>query len=635
VFFSVLFCISTLSHAIGTANELFELPLSDLANVKVKGSTLTPHQLRDTPSAITIFSREQISRIGVNTLDELIGLVPGFQSYRQGEQGNHQAISSRGRRTGGAGVSEILIMLDGHRVSEAGNDGSATIMPSIPLFNIKSIEFIRGPGSAIYGSNAMMGVINIVTVNHVNEAKVSYGSFDKKTTELLLSQRLGAADVELFARYEDSNGDDYTVLSGGTSNSFVKTDDPETNKDLHLKASLANSKLSWIHTDRDSKNFYVLDSLANETNRVESYFDSVSISHLINWADVDTTFSVYANQTQLKIRNIFGPSELMSDLNSEEKRATIGNNWRIDDSRSVQFGAEYRNTKVTDATASNSVGTLTLVEPEQQRIFGLYGQYQHAISTQTQLNLGLRYDDYSLVGSNLSPRLGIVHHLNDNHTFKLLYGEAFRAPSHAELGLTNNPVVKGNPDLAAETVETIDLIWLGQWQQTLISIGYFENHFDQAITLSSNVPATYVNSPQDPSKGLELELIQDISTNWQLQASLTHLSSKPEEAIREADNVASLTINYHATQWNFNMAAEFTDNREMLFGGRNPSKQRLSSYWLLRSKFQYAIDSQWTLSLEGNNLLDQDYETPPQSGNLTNGIPNKGTDIQASVQYSF
>jgi len=132
--------------------------------------------------------------------------------------------------------------------------------------------------------------------------------------------------------------------------------------------------------------------------------------------------------------------------------------------------------------------------------------------------MGLSYDNFSQIGTNLSPRVGLIHEINDHHSLKLLYGGAFRAPHEANLNVINNLVLLGNSNLQPKTVKTWDLIWVGQWPHTGITLGYFETRFKNAIVEIAGNGGTrqFKNEPQGPVKGLEFELSHEINAQWLL-----------------------------------------------------------------------------------------------------------------------
>ena len=154
----LLFVLSLtyLSSAVAeTSIDLFEMPLEELMQLHVNSSTLTDKTLRTAPSSITVFTHQQIQNLGINYLHELMNYVPGFQSFRQAESGDEYYHSSRGLRVG-TSSREVLILVDGQRLNREFDN--ATGAPMMALGNIEKVEFIRGPGSAIYGSNAFAGV---------------------------------------------------------------------------------------------------------------------------------------------------------------------------------------------------------------------------------------------------------------------------------------------------------------------------------------------------------------------------------------------------------------------------------------------------------------------------------------------
>lgn len=172
---SILLAFSSCSAAV----DLYALSIEELFDLNVTGSTLSTENLKTVPSAVTVFEYKEIKRLAVSSLDELMPLVPGFQAYRSSSSSLHTQVSSRGRRIGNT-ASEILILIDGQRIEDPRASGSTVVMPKIPLSHIEKVEFIRGPGASIYGSNAMMGIINIYTRTNNNEIGLSYGSFNQK-----------------------------------------------------------------------------------------------------------------------------------------------------------------------------------------------------------------------------------------------------------------------------------------------------------------------------------------------------------------------------------------------------------------------------------------------------------------------
>ncbi len=654
----------------GMQEDFFSMSLEELLQVEVYSSTLTPESLKTVPSALTVFTQLEIDRMGLDTLGELMNLVPGFQSYRSSSSSLSAPFSSRGRRIGNV-PAEILVMIDGHRLDSPQSSGSTTLAPNYPLRYIEKVEFIRGPGAAVYGSNAMMGVINITTRTNVNALTASYGSFNRRQIFIQTSEKFTDMTVDLFGRIDVDDGTRYN-LPDTFSNNRIDTDDPRMIADLNLKLAWQNTRINIQHSQFETENFYELNTISNGFNAREGAFDSISLQHDFAWQKVESYLWLSYNFVSATLSSqITAPGALAGISNPAsndalfikadfddyaETRIQLHNDWEINTLNRLQFGIELRRLDAPEAIARNNFdlgdlasqnlpirfyGGLLPTTPVQARskrdIIGLYGQYQHQLTETTSLTLGLRYDDFSDIGSQVSPRLGIVQELNENHSLKLLYGEAFRAPSESELNLLNNPVLLGNSDLKPETVQNWDLIWIGQWSQTGLSLGYYESHFkDSIVQIELNNGTTqFQNKDQDPTQGIEFELSQELNSNWLLRASYSYIIDKPDLSFREADQSGSMSANYQYHKWNANLVATYTGEREFSTNGNSTTLITLDDYWLVYGKLQYNFTLALEVFLQAKNLLDENYTTPTASSSLNEGVPNRGRELLAGLSWKF
>jgi outer membrane receptor protein involved in Fe transport len=648
--------------------SFFALSLEELLQVEVTGSTLTSENIRTVPSAVTVFTHQEIQRMGVDTLDELMNFVPGFQSYRTATTPANYPFSARGRRIGFP-AAEILILVNGQRLAGPRTSGSEMLVPKFPLMHIARVEFIRGPGSVMYGSNAMLGVINIVTRSDVNEIQVGYGSFDRQQMHLLTSQQLGEVTLDLFVHHESDQGDDYRVPDSFSVNQ-VDTDDPRELTNLDLKLQWRDTQINVQHNQIRAENFYEIDRVSNGVNQQKSELSSFSIKQDFPGAAVDSWLWLSYSISTLEVSNqlsdpgaftaISSPSSsepLFSGADYEKYNEMRGQwhfDWEINDRSRLQYGIEVRHMDAPETRAKSNFdfgdlvnGTIPIrsydglqenapLQSESNRdIVGLYGQYQRQLLEATYLTLGLRHDEFSHIGSNLSSRFGLVQEIGDHHSLKLLFGEAFRAPSENELNLVNNPILLGNPDLKPETVQTWDLIWIGQWKHTAFSLGYFENHFKDAIVQAplSDGTIQYENKDQNTVKGVEFELSHELNKFWLVRGTYSTIFEKPDLTFREADQFASLMVNRQQGNWNANLAATYFCQREILTAGN--SRDTLDAYWQLSSKLSCQLRPDWHVFLQIKNLLDEEYYTPPENSLIRNGVPNRGREFLIGMRYNF
>ncbi len=307
-----------------------------------------------------------------------------------------------------------------------------------------------------------------------------------------------------------------------------------------------------------------------------------------------------------------------------ETRIMWHNDWSNNSYDSLQFGIELRQIDSPEVIAENnfdmgdlansnipiryygSLLSTTRVQAKSRRdIAGIYVQYQQQFFDNTHLTMGLRHDEFSHIGAQLSPRFALVHELNSHHSIKLLYGEAFRAPAEGELYLLNNPVVVGNPDLVPETVQSSELIWLGQWPHSGISLGYFESRFKDAIVqVNSGNGFVFDNVEQEPSKGVELEVSHQLTESWLVGGTYTYFLETPTLSFRESDNLASFRVNYQQANWNGNLAANYQSNKDMPARDSNGERITLDGFWQLFGKVRYYLRSDLQIFIQGKNLLN-------------------------------
>ncbi len=651
----------------GNGNDVFELSLEELMQVKVSGATLTEEGLQRVPSAVTVFTREQIRRLGVDNIEELLNLVPGFQRYRQGGDGLIYTFSARGRRIN-SGVGEILTLVDGLPITSPRVGNNANTLAGVAAENVERVEFIRGPGSAIYGSNAMMGVINIVTTRFRHEAKLLTGSFNRKAGELLWAGTWDEVSLDLHTRVDHDDGDRF-IVHDTFSPALITTSDARSLADLYLKFKWRDTAFHFRRGTREVDQFYVFDLLSNDINQTQSSRNQYALTQAFEWGPMHSQIMLSAtddHQEQSAQLLPAGALAAISDPASSEPllaravfesskiQLTWHNDWALDDG-SVQWGADLRRIKTTKAIAYNNfdlhdlanglfpvryydemLPTTALEKLSERDNIALYAQYLRPITDSTDLTLGVRWDDYQEIGDHVSPRGGLIHQINPVHTVKLLYGEAFRAPSNGELDLINNPVILGNPDLKPETVATWDLIWMANWQQLAISAGYFRNHFeDSIITVPLGSVIQYQNAEQGPSRGVELELNYQLNEEWLLRATAMHLFTKPDNAFREADDMFSLSLSWQHDVWRAGVTAVHHGERERAINASNSTRTELPAYWVFDGKLTYQVNPDFDVFVQGRNLTDKTYETPPQSYTLTQGTINRGRELALGIHWTF
>lgn len=654
--------------AYGVDNDYLNMDIEQLLQVPVSGSTLRDESLNTAPTAVTVFTHADIERMGVNYLYELLSFAPGYQNVRTGNCADCYAFSARGRRTSEQ-AREILLLVDGRVFNNPRSGSAETALPLYPLANIERVEIMRGPGSAIYGSNAFMGVINIITRQNASELHLSAGNLNQRLAQLLWSSTF--ADnwkINLFAHVNQDAGQTYKVKDT-FSDDLISISDASHAWNLDFSIANENTKFSLAMNKDVDLGFYQFENTQNNFNESTKALNNFSVEQKFTLLD-DMKSKLSLGVTQVSYTTHFAimgagqvagiskpasnaPMLLIPHFEGKSIRLLQSNDKTLSDKSSFQFGFQYARDSIDKGDALNNYDLADLAQKHfpiryygdfsqrtplnlaaSRRYLGGYGQYLHEFSNGGRLTLGGRYDNYSEIGKHFSPRLGWVQPLFVNQTLKLLYGEAYRAPSMAEMELINNPVLQGNPNLSYEVAKTWDLIWMGHWSATNFTLDLFHNNFNQPIVtgLIGNT-RTYINGLDEQSTGIEMELVQNINEHWQLRATYTDLVDLPESAFREADQLASLTINYHSGLWNVNVAGTYEGEKSGLTKAGTYS--RLDGRLLWNTKVRYDFSESYTLSLQAKNAANHFYVSPAQGNNLAQGVPYRGREISLQMDIHF
>jgi outer membrane receptor protein involved in Fe transport len=336
-----------------------------------------------------------------------------------------------------------------------------------------------------------------------------------------------------------------------------------------------------------------------------------------------------------------------------EDRFLLHTDWLIMSGVDTQIGFEIRRVDSPEQTALSNfdIEALSLgeypvpsyvdhwqpsviLESSERDIWGAYLQYRHTLSDALAINLGVRHDKAEEIGSYTSPRAGLIWQLTPQQTLKILYGEAFRMPSELELNLLNNPVLRGNKDLAPETIKTIDVIWLWNSSHLSYSAAYFKNRYEDAIVQKDNGDGTrqYQNSQLEDSQGIELEAYYKWDERWLFRAAFTKLFKTPDLMFRESEDIASATISHQWQSTVASLTASYAGSRNTLIGSE---LSELPAYGLLNGKIAYQVNKNWYGYLQGKNLTNKEYRTPTAGASLSEGTPNRGRELLMGIDWSF
>lgn len=639
-----------------------QLNLEELLDVPVTGSTLTQESLKTVPSVVTVFTHEQIDRLGLDYLYELLRLVPGFQVSRNADNPFNYTYSAGGRRLGNRAL-EILLVVDGRLFGNPRAVGADTGVSLFPLAQIERVEVIQGPGSALYGSGAYTGVINVITRKGISNVKVSLGSDNRHQLDWHWSEQFGDWQNDLFVHTYGDDGQTYHLSDGRVTSDARR--ELDFNWDLHDERRRIQA--AWYRLQ--GEDFYTLERVLNGFNEYRQQLRHLSVEqqfqpadywglHLtLAYRDGEQHFHAPLVNAGLLVSVSNPPStEPMLAKVTFKTRATqltLANELNLEAWGNLQFGLDWQNAEEDETYGHTNYNLEELVKRQglvtyygdfdysvvvekaiDRDTTGIYGQWIYDLNAATRMTLGGRYDYYESIGDHISPRLGFVHQLNAIHSLKLLYGEAFRAPNFVEVALLNNPYLAGNPNLDHELVKTWNLAWIATGRRMGLEFAGFYSQYENPILAGiQGTTRIYINGPDQEAQGASLDLHYQLDSHWLMRLSYTHLYDLPDSAFAESDQLAAAVFNYQRGRWNCSLSANYQGARQYLISASQ--RGYLPGYWLANGQISYSFSPETRLRFSVKNLLDESYSSPALGVGIQGGVPNRGREASVGMDWQF
>ena len=653
---SIFYSDKALSN-IESEDDLFDLSFEQLLDVNISLATKTDETRSSVPSSITVFNQQQISLLGVSNAYELMNFVPGFQSTRGDWVG---AVPKEHTRGIYLDSGNVLVMINGQRLNEPSFGKASVYMPFIPVELIERVEFIRGPGSALYGSNAFLGVMNVVTTSERNQLSASIGEHGELQAGFSFNKELYDG-LKIHSNLSVNKRDGETYSFG--------TKDPLESYFFELGAK-------WHNLDINvRKNATQLDefiNLAGASKGNHHHSENTALQATYIWLNNDlwhlsTSFDFIRHEIESNgliasaddanlVGDFFvGPAWATKDL-----ALKFDGSYQFSDLLQVNFGAEYSEEKQFKAGVISSYYDYqsgnTLLENqyylgETRKIeshppfknllasfdsYALYSQAKYISSEQLTIFVGVRFDEVKSIDSKLSPRLALIYDLDEKHTLKLQYGESFRTPVSNEL-YSNDDVTVGNPDLKSEYVKTTELVWHTENQHWQMDVVFFNNELKDFINLVATDQAqtrfTFDNVFEASMQGVEVNSNFNLTENTWFEAGFTQLFDEPINPSFKRFASAAITHQLDFLQLSVNTI--WRD--EVLVASQDKSLSedfKQSDYFLLGLTASWNIDKDSAIILKAQNLFNKQYKVfDPR---VTNGIvPTQSRKLQLQYRQTF
>jgi iron complex outermembrane receptor protein len=570
------------NDSINNVIKLTDLSLEELMNIKVVTASGYLQTTAEAPSTITVITAKQIADRGYEQLEDALRDIPGIDMIHINGYAP-TLIYFRGMY--GAENLRALLMIDG--IVENNILGSNDMAgPAYSLHNAERIEIIWGPVSALYGSNAFGGVINIITkkgsdINGLH-AEQGFGSFNTSFTKLNMGLRksnwefsvagtLYSTDGPYF-KNRDPNYSGYYIYKAYSINSSLSYYAKKTKTTLGYRTyrtpmgwgTYANSATSYLGLPSQGNNNLGILGIIQRNIRGEkpglddSYLRTLFIQNewkpneKLNLFSRVTYRETGIGEDSYIYVTVDGNRLIRSGIASYSNRISgeLSANYIFSEKHRLTAGVEYTRDNVEQGARNSTYdpNTIYLIDGRDTVVnlystylarkydirnnFGSYLQYilNTSLLGKTNFTLGLRYDHNSYFGDAVSPRIAIVNQPSQKVTFKFQYGNAFRAPTNLEI---HQPPPTGNFQLKQERITTYEVNAIYTPSKKLrIQVNGFRNELTDVIILGN---LTGINLDKNPGvinvNGVEGILDIAFAKSISGFVNLTYQDSKGENLI--------------------------------------------------------------------------------------------------------
>ena len=605
-------------------------------------------------ASVSVITRDEIKAFGWRTLAQALASLPGIHTTYDRQ---YTYLGTRSFGLPGDYNTRVLVAINGNRINPSQYD-AGMIGSEFPLDVdlIERIEYIAGPGGAVYGQNAMFGVVNVITrsgakVDGGELAAAWQGSQSMREGRISWGKQLdNGVDVLLSASAMRSRGEDRAMAFPGADGYGFSTSgvaaglDGERDQEFFARAGRGPWAVDFVYSDRrkdDPTAMFFTDPLAPGQYERDEYL----LTQLQYQDD-------FAGNTVNVLGRLFLGRQRWSGMYTyfgEQNDSSGSGDWQGGELRLLYsglahhrllLGLELQNNVHIDFSNDNRTtpGLDTKITGSGWRA-GIYAQDEWRLSETWSTTLGLRVDGSNDTHAELSPRFALIWQATPVTTLKALYGRAYRPPNAYERDYDDGAIQMGNPALGDEEIDTLELVVDHRMVHDFnLRASIYRWALHDLITLGTD-PIS--GKPQFQSGGDATASGMELSADkaWDSGARLRASVSWQDVAYVSGGDLPN------SPNWlgklNYSTPLPWVGLRlgyELQYDARRLSKDgtSLDSYWL--SNLNLVADK-WVkgmeLSLGVRNLFDQDYRHPGADSNWQNALEQDGRSVRARLEFRF
>ncbi|MDQ2642085.1 MAG: TonB-dependent receptor [Pseudomonadota bacterium] len=629
--------------------DLTDLSLEQLLELKIVGASKYAQTQDEVAAAAIVITRQEIQAFGWRTLNEALASLPGIHTTD-----NHQitSLGARGFGLPGDFNTRLLVMINGNRVNEPIYD-SGISGQGFPLDMdlIERIEFIPGPGGAVYGQNAMFGVVNVITraassldggeiaaayqdPQSLREGRASWGrQFDNGVGVLVSVSGMNAAGEDLFFDYGAAG------IAG-----VARGMDGEKTRRVFAQVergpwTIEHSFASWLK--QDPTGTFNSDPLA-PGQHIESKLAVTQLQYEDRFATDSLTLSARVFRSSLQYRTLlkFGGDDFASDTQSRLYGGELRLLYTGLNHHKLMLGIEGQESPRSEQVVpvSGDPADNLLISSPGHRL-GVYAQDEWEISDRFAATLGLRLDHNDVTGTAASPRTGLIWQATAATTVKALYGRAHRAPNAYERDYDDGVSLVGNPGLQGERIDTFELVTDHRvGQRTSLRASLYQWNMKRLITLGlhpDNGIPQYQSGEEITARGAELSVDRTWDSGVRLRSSLSLQDvayRSGAELLNSPDVLGKANLSGPLPWGGIRASYELHyESQRLTNDGSHLGGYTVSNLTLSKSARSRGLEA----SLGIYNLFDKHYATPGATSNWQNAFDQHGRSVRIKLGYQF
>jgi len=649
---------------------LFSLSLEELMTIQVSSTSYFDETLWNSSASVSVINHERWQQTGAQNVSEALAYLPATTVVSAFSGGSDLVIRGYGNRSSVKGLAIRLddVPMNSYRLSSGAQD-----IHQYQLGTLSSIELVRGAGSAMHGANAFHGVLSMASKEALplqHDIGAEMGDDGYHQTHILsgmqLSNNLRSSMALSYSDRPDQHRRyQYTDPTTQINAYGERAAEIESYSAIYKLISDAQSDSSY------GVNFYALHHKSNQAPGVGRLLGGISFGFDEDWTDKHQSLQMakamyqqqLSNNLELDINSYYfttqdkfsadarrSPLARKLDEHRNEKHwgaSFILKTVEADAKNRLALGYEYQyttlskfseNITLNNGDSSTKEGPGVGVEREVNSLI-VDGRYQIKADT-WQLVYGARLDHYNDVGHHFSPRISLLYSPSKNAMYKIIYGNAFRAPELLAI-VGTPPQIQPNPDVKPEVIDSIELSWLYRQRSWHSNLTLFNTQWQEGIenhaTDNPDFFSIYENSSRHEAYGVEATVNQ----HWQkvsLDSSLSYVKSRNLSTNLDYENFPEYIINLALgyTRMAKNLDA-FLHQRIQLQSKESTASDvitpnKLPNFYRTDLVLQWHARKNMDVHFNIRNLFDRNNllaaSTPHE-----NGIPDRRFNFSLEVEY--